>query len=275
MEGLEEIASGEVETKVDGGEPDAKVETIEKTPEQIKAEADETKRQSDFKALRKHNKEIETALKAEREARIKAEARAEAREELLASHRDVKPTLEAFGGDAEAYAEALSAYRLSKSKRDETETTTKQQREAQEHQEKMMALDEEFYAHVDMRAEIDDDLKIALANIVDKKAIENLNPQIKQALKGSPVGIELLKYLGLNPSFVSSLEELSLKDQAIRMNVLEKEAIRVGNLNHMYRTNTQKTTIPPKVNAQGGGSIKPRLEGAQTQEEFAKAFRAK
>ena len=274
MEGLEELATGEVETKVEGGELEAKVETIEKTPEQIKAEEAETKRQSDFKALRKHNKEIEQSLKAEREARIKAEARAEALAEVRASRRNIEPKLADFGGDAEAYAEAKTAYLLSKAKHSETETLTKQQQEQRAQQEQMASIDEEFKEQITIRMDIDPDLKTALDNINKSGIGDNLDSRIGNAIKSSPVGVEIVKFLGLNPEFTSQLEDLPLSQQAVRLRVLEKEALRVGSLDHLSKSKTQKTEVPPKVNAEGSRSIKPTLTGAQSIDDFAKAFRA-
>jgi len=274
MEDLEQLAGGSVEpeTKVDT-KVEGEVEQPQETPEQIKAKEIEAKKQSDFKELRKHNKEITKALEAEREARIRAEERAKVIEETRNAHRNVEPKLADFGGDAEAYAEAKSAYLLSRARGQETEATTKQQAEARKAQEQAQVIDEEFNEQIAIRLGVDPDLSKALENINNNKIGEGIDARIGTAIKSSPVGVEIVKFLGLNPEFTSALEELPVNQQAVRLRVLEKEALRVGNLDHLSKK-TQKTEVPPKVNAQGGGSIKPRLDNPQSQADFAKAFRS-
>jgi len=275
MDDLEQLAGGsaepedKVETKVE-----SEVEQHEQeTPEQIKAKEIEAKKQSDFKELRKHNKEITKALEAEREARIRAEERAKVIEETRNAHRNVEPKFADFNGDAEAYAEAKSAYLLARGKGQETEATTKQQAEARKAQEQAQIIDEEFNEHIALRAKNDPDLITAIKNINDNKVGENLSAEIGYAIKVSPYGADIYKFLGLNPEFTAELESLPLKQQAIKLRVLEKEAHNFRGLDHLSKK-TQKTEVPPKVNAQGGGSIKPRLDSPQSQADFATAFRS-
>jgi hypothetical protein len=275
MDDLEQLAGGsaepetKVETKVEG-----EVEQPEQeTPEQIKAKEIEAKKQSDFKELRKHNKELLKTIEAERERAIKAEERARVYESMQNPLRSAEPKFADFNGDAEAYAEAKSAYLLARGKGQESEATTKQQAEAKKAQEQAQIVNEEFNEQIAIRLGVDPDLTKALENINKNGIGEGIDARIEQAIKVSPVGVEIVKFLGLNPEFTSALEELPLNQQAVRLRVLEKEALRVGNLDHLSKK-TQKTEVPPKVNAQGGGSIKPRLDNPQSQADFAKAFRS-
>jgi DNA repair exonuclease SbcCD ATPase subunit len=221
------------------------------------------KREDDFRSLREHKKQLErdasTARQEAAEAKRQADYYKAQVEALNGAGRKVEaPKLEDFQGDVEAWADAREAFKaLQHQKKEFEQTQVSRTQEVQKAQRKA-AVDQVWTERLGIAREVDTDLANAIESISTGKVpgVESIHPEVIDAIKESAVGEELLKHIGLHPTFANELAKLDLQEQAKKLLALERICMsRGGSLSHLRATVSQApAAVPPKVSGQAPSS---------------------
>jgi hypothetical protein len=200
----------EVEAEVE--ETEASTEGQESKPQEKRPEIDPYRVNRGFKHLKKELRELRSVvpqLQAELAA-IKANAN---------QSSIPKPTLAMFGGDEDAFSEAVYAYKLA------TQQGTKQP-EQKSNETKTEAIDPQLMSDWQARLNHASRELPDIHELAQKVAAEGIGDDLStpavSAIMASPIGPHIYRYLALNPDHAEDIEMLPPRQQVSQIRILEQ-----------------------------------------------------